>query len=143
MCRQPAEACAYERARAVPAYSRRLGFVDGDPAALLVVEYTGNTASEAQAAAQGLGRRGRILTELAEQADLWAVRKAGLGLLMSVPGDAKPITFMEDVAVPVEQLSRYGRGTSRTSALYRIARVPSEPHRSGAKLNSDLGGYCS
>ncbi|MFV1859756.1 MAG: FAD-binding and (Fe-S)-binding domain-containing protein, partial [Anaerolineales bacterium] len=102
-----------ERARAVPAYARRLGFVDGDPAALLVAEYTGNTASEAQAAAQELGRRGRILAETAEQADLWAVRKAGLGLLMSVSGDAKPITFMEDVAVPVEQLSRYVKEVDR------------------------------
>ncbi|MFQ5922661.1 MAG: FAD-binding and (Fe-S)-binding domain-containing protein [Anaerolineales bacterium] len=102
-----------KRARAVPAYSRRLGFVDGDPPALLVVEYTGNTPSEAQAAAQELGRRGRILADSAEQADLWAVRKAGLGLLMSVPGDAKPITFMEDVAVPVEQLSCYVKEADR------------------------------
>jgi FAD/FMN-containing dehydrogenase len=102
-----------ERARAVPAYASRLGFVDGDPTALLVIEYTGNSASEAQAAAQEFGRRGRILTEAEDQADLWAVRKAGLGLLLSVPGDAKPITFMEDVAVPVEQLSRYVREVDR------------------------------
>ena len=102
-----------ERARTVPAYARRLGFVEGDPTALLVVEYTGDTASEAQAAAEELGRRGKILSQLEEQADLWAVRKAGLGLLMSVPGDAKPITFMEDVAVPVEQLSRYVREVDR------------------------------
>ena len=42
-----------ERARTVPAYARRLGFVEGDPTALLVVEFTGDTASEAQAAAEG------------------------------------------------------------------------------------------
>jgi Fe-S oxidoreductase/FAD/FMN-containing dehydrogenase len=102
-----------ERARAVPAYARRLGFVDGDPTALLVVEYAGDTTSEVQAAAQALGHRGRSLSSKEEQADLWAVRKAGLGLLMSVPGDAKPITFMEDVAVPVEQLSRYVREVDR------------------------------
>lgn len=105
-----------ERARAIPSYSRRLGFVDGDPAALLVVEYTGDTLLEVQAATQELGRRGRILSDETEQADLWAVRKAGLGLLMSVPGDAKPITFMEDVAVPVEQLSRYVREADRLLA---------------------------
>jgi FAD/FMN-containing dehydrogenase/Fe-S oxidoreductase len=102
-----------ERARAVPAYARRLGFVEGDPAALLVVEYTGNSPSEARAAALELGRQARILADTAEQADLWAVRKAGLGLLMSVPGDAKPITFMEDVAVPVEQLSQYVKEADR------------------------------
>ena len=102
-----------ERARTVPAYARRLGFVEGDPTALLVVEYAGDTASEVQAAAEELGRRARILSQPEEQADLWAVRKAGLGLLMSVPGDSKPITFMEDVAVPVEQLSRYVREVDR------------------------------
>ena len=102
-----------ERAREVPAFARRLGFVEGDPTALLVIEYAGNTLLEAQAAAQDLGRRGRTLTTAEEQGDLWAVRKAGLGLLMSVPGDAKPITFMEDVAVPVEQLSQYVREVDR------------------------------
>ena len=90
-----------ERARAVPAYARRLSFVDGDPAALLVVEYTGESPSEAHSAAQEVGHRGRILTEVEEQADLWAVRKAGLGLLLSVPGDAKPITFMALAVAPI------------------------------------------
>lgn len=102
-----------ERARQVPAYARRLGFVEGDPQALLVVEYTGNTQAEALAQADQLRSRGRLLVNPREQGDLWAVRKAGLGLLMSVPGDAKPITFMEDVAVPVEQLGRYVREVDR------------------------------
>lgn len=105
-----------ERARAVPAYSRRLGFVEGDPQALLVVEYTGDTPQQAEAKAESLRSRGRLLLEPAEQNDLWTVRKAGLGLLMSVPGDAKPITFMEDVAVPVEQLGRYVREVERLLA---------------------------
>ncbi len=105
-----------ERARAVPAYSRRLGFVEGDPQALLVVEYTGDTPAEAAAKAQPLRSHGRLLTEPAEQGDLWAVRKAGLGLLMSVPGDSKPITFMEDVAVPVEKLGQYVREIDRLLA---------------------------
>ncbi len=41
------------------------------------------------------------------------MRKAGLGLLMSVPGDTKPITFIEDVAVPVENLTSYVREVDR------------------------------
>ena len=107
-----------QRARAVPAYSRKLGFVEGDPAALLVIEYTGDTPSEAAAKAQPLAGRGRVLSGLQEQADLWAVRKAGLGLLMSVPGEAKPITFMEDVAVPVAQLGAYVREVDRILAAH-------------------------
>lgn len=105
-----------ERARQVPAYSRRLGFVDGDPQTLLVVEFTGDTRAEALAKAGPMEARGRILVGREEQEDLWAVRKAGLGLLMSVPGAAKPITFMEDVAVPVEQLGNYVREVDRLLA---------------------------
>ncbi|MGH2606811.1 MAG: FAD-binding and (Fe-S)-binding domain-containing protein, partial [Anaerolineales bacterium] len=107
-----------QQARLVPAYSRKLGFVEGDPAALLIVEYTGDTLAEAQAAAGATARRGRILATAQAQADLWAVRKVGLGLLMSVPGDRKPITFIEDVAVPVERLGEYVREVERILAAH-------------------------
>lgn len=107
-----------QQARQVPAYARKLGFVDGDPAALLVVEYTGDSPSQARAAANGVSRRGRILADPEAQADLWAVRKVGLGLLMSVPGDRKPITFIEDVAVPVERLGEYVREVDRILAAH-------------------------
>ena len=40
----------------------------------------------------------------ARQANVWTVRKVGLGLLMSIKGDHKPIPFIEDAAVPVEHL---------------------------------------
>src|SRR5690606_6053687 len=43
----------------------------------------------------------------AQQNDVWIVRKAGLGLLMSIKGDYKPIPFIEDAAVPVEHLADY------------------------------------
>jgi Fe-S oxidoreductase len=43
----------------------------------------------------------------ARQEDVWSVRKAGLGLLMSVRGDHKPIPVIEDVSVPVEHLAEY------------------------------------
>lgn len=98
-----------EQARTVPAYARKLTFVEGAPAALLVVEYSGDSPEEALAAASTLAPRGRLLDNPDAQADLWAVRKAGLGLLMSVPSSKKPITFIEDVAVPVEMLGSYVR----------------------------------
>ncbi len=41
------------------------------------------------------------------QAKVWKVRKVGLGLLMSIKGDHKPIPFIEDAAVPVEHLAEY------------------------------------
>ncbi len=96
------------RAREIPAYARKMNFAQGDPAALLVVEYAGESAEQARAHAERLPE-GNLLEREQDQADLWAVRKVGLGLLMSIPGDTKPITFIEDVAVPVEKLGEYVR----------------------------------
>ena len=88
----------FERAKAIPAYARRMSFLEGDPAAVLVVEFEGENAKEAMMKANSL--RGATVLESPEaMADLWAVRKVGLGLLMSIPGDTKPVTFIEDVAV--------------------------------------------
>jgi Fe-S oxidoreductase len=83
-------------------------FARGDPAALLVVEYAGASLEQALSTASRL-EGGMLLEREEDQADLWAVRKVGLGLLMSIPGDIKPITFIEDVAVPVERLGEYVR----------------------------------
>ncbi len=101
-----------ERARQIPAYARRMGFLQGDPAALLVVEYSGSQLEKAIGQASKL-KNVLVLGSIEEQADLWAVRKVGLGLLMSVPGDLKPITFIEDVSVPVERLAEYVRRVDR------------------------------
>jgi len=104
--------------RASEEFGPRAAFVRGDPEALLVVEYDGPTAD---AAAEGLARLRASVRGLAEvsditevlgeagQADVWAVRKAGLAILMSVPGDAKPIAFVEDTAVPPERLGEFVR----------------------------------
>ncbi len=100
-------AALLERARQAPAYARKLGFLETIPPALLAVEFEGETLA---AAASGFARvpfRGRQLLEPAPQADFWEVRRGGLGLLMSVAGDVKPITFIEDVAVPVGALAEY------------------------------------
>lgn len=96
-----------DRARSVPEYARKAD-VFGDPAeALLIVEYSGETPGAARAAAGPFALRGRLIEDPRAQADLWAVRKAGLGLLLSVPGDRKPVSFIEDVAVPADRLAAY------------------------------------
>ena len=96
--------------------SRTRSWVQGDPAAVLAVEYYGDSEGEL------LGKLDELETLLgnlnlahtfsraiseAEQADVWNVRKAGLGLLMGVKGDSKPIAFVEDAAVPPERLPDY------------------------------------
>ena len=97
-------------------YSRMTGFIDGRPDSLLVVEFTGDSESEVEskvdACAAHVERRGfgystkKLLTP-GEQDMVWNVRKAGLGLMMNVPGDAKPLPFVEDTAVPPETLPQF------------------------------------
>jgi FAD/FMN-containing dehydrogenase/Fe-S oxidoreductase len=96
-------------ARSVPAYAKRLSFVQGDPAAILVIEFAGESSAEVEAKAARLGAQAVVARSQAEQDEVWAVRKVGLGLLMSRPGDAKPLPFIEDVAVPVESLGEFVR----------------------------------
>ena len=97
-------------------YSRMTGFIEGSPDSLLVVEFTGESESEveskvngceAQMAKRGLGYSTKKLLTPSEQAMVWNVRKAGLGLMMNVPGDAKPLPFVEDTAVPPETLPQF------------------------------------
>ncbi len=97
-------------------YRSLLTFVEGDPAALLIVEYYGESETELDTQMQMLRHSLKNATHTGnvtyavsakEQANVWAVRKAGLGLLSSARGNAKPLSFIEDAAVPVEHLADY------------------------------------
>ena len=99
-------------------YSRMMDFIEGDPAAVLIVEVTGESEVELkskldhieeQMQRRGLGYAIRRITRPEDQARVWAVRKAGLGLMMNAPGDAKPLPFVEDTAVAPEVLPEYVR----------------------------------
>lgn len=92
-------------------------FVEGSPNCVLMTEFTGTSEAELADKVARLrqhlksqGVPATAVTEaktLAQQADVWTVRKAGLGLLMSMKGDYKPLPFIEDAAVPVEHLADY------------------------------------
>ncbi len=103
-------------ARAQPEWARRLHFVEGDPEAVLLVEYYGQNETELARRLDHLvdhlrkrGWRGpvRRLLDPGRQADVWAVRKAGLNLLMGMRGEYKPVPGIEDVSVPQEKLAEY------------------------------------
>ncbi|MEO7761412.1 MAG: FAD-linked oxidase C-terminal domain-containing protein, partial [Casimicrobiaceae bacterium] len=47
------------------------------------------------------------MSDDAPQKNLWEVRKAGLNIMMSLKGDGKPVSFIEDCAVPLEHLAEY------------------------------------
>jgi FAD/FMN-containing dehydrogenase/Fe-S oxidoreductase len=94
----------------------RMGFIQGDPAAILMVEYAGDTdaemkdrieALEARRAQEHFGYASHIAYDPGEQQSIWKLRKAGLGLLFGVNGEAKPIAFIEDTAVDPKHLPEF------------------------------------
>lgn len=96
-----------------PLYARKLYFLEQPTEVLLMVEYMADSETELKsklatgeqfARAHGLGTGCTALTDEQVQADVWAIRKAGLPLLYSRPGDYKPVTFVEDTAVDPAQL---------------------------------------
>ena len=100
-------------ARGIPAYARQMGWVVGDPAALLVVEFSGDEPSVLREAARRIGDGLTIAESLEEQARVWNVRKVGLGLLDSRPQSARPVAFIEDCAIPVQKLGEFVREVER------------------------------
>jgi len=98
------------RAKSVPAYSSKLSFVTGNPAALLLIEFAGDDRNLLIEKSKKLGSEVILASTGDQQKQIWEVRKVGLGLLMSIVGDSKPLPFIEDVAVPVEHLGEFVRG---------------------------------
>ncbi len=94
-------------ARSVPAYASQLGFVQGDPEALLVVEFSGDDTSLLREKVLALRRDVLVAEGAEEQARVWNVRKVGLGILDSRPTSARPVAFIEDCAIPVERLGEF------------------------------------
>jgi len=104
-----------ECSRYVDAFPRAPGITGRrDPAAVLYVEYHESSA-EALKARFGVlaevtpGVPTRLVTDGPGMADAWKLRKAGEPLLHGLPGARKPLTFVEDNAVPVENLAEFVR----------------------------------
>ena len=103
-------------------------FIEGDPGAVLVIEFdaASEEAAEARAAAcqaaleeAGYGYAFPRLRTAAEKKSAWELRKAGLGVLMGKRGDVKPITIVEDTAVAVDDLPAYIRDFAAIMAKHR------------------------
>ncbi len=104
-----------DRGREALGSSRNLSFIEGDPGAMLVVEFYGESEDELTArmnalkADIGLAYACVNILDRVGQAAVWNVRKGGLGLLMSTRGDAKPIPFVEDPAVDPSVMGEFVR----------------------------------
>jgi FAD/FMN-containing dehydrogenase/Fe-S oxidoreductase len=90
-------------------------FVKGDPKAILVVEIARDNFSEMEEEVQrlisrltdtGLGYHFPLISG-EDVSKVWALRKAGLGLLSNMPGDPKPVAVIEDTAVDVLDLPAF------------------------------------
>jgi FAD/FMN-containing dehydrogenase/Fe-S oxidoreductase len=120
-------------ARSVQAAAGQLGFVQGDPStssgrdpgALLVVEFSGDDPALLREKVRALGNvsgRGDVIVaeSAAEQANVWAVRKMGLGIIDSRPTLVRPLAFIEDCAIPVERLGEFVREVERILAAHGV-----------------------
>ena len=91
-------------------------FLKGEPDAILLVEFAGEERDAPLAKLRrlvelmaDLGLPGSVVevTNATLQKEIWEVRKAGLNIMMSMKGDGKPVSFIEDCAVPLEHLAEY------------------------------------
>jgi len=92
-------------------------FVHGDPRALLIVEFSGpdggrlsNDLNKLEELLGDLGHPDVVVRAESDdfQRRIWGVRKASMNVVMSMKGDRKPVSFIEDCTVPLEHLAEYG-----------------------------------
>lgn len=105
-----------EAGRQNPLLAESCAFIPGRPGALLAIEFSGDRAEEVLHAVDAVamdrdvvaGTRDVVkLVDASRQAALWNLRKSGLGLLMSRPGDDQSYAFVEDTAVDPRRLKDY------------------------------------
>jgi len=118
-----------ELAREIPLFAPTVArFVKGEPDALLLVEFAGDDHGEQLASLRQLvelmesqSENQRHPSSVVEAVDpsfqqaVWEVRASGLNIMMSMKGDAKPVSFIEDCAVALEDLAEY---TARLSEVF-------------------------
>ncbi len=103
--------------RNIPIYRATIDrMLIGDPDSLLIVEFHGDAYApliekldQLDELMSDLGHPGAVVraADAGFQADIAAVREAGLNIMMSMKGDGKPVSFIEDCAVDLEDLADY------------------------------------
>ncbi len=97
------------------------------PEAILLVEFSGEELAPLEKKVKDLvslmadlGHPGCVVDMIQAEAqkNLWEVRKAGLNIMMSLKGDGKPVSFIEDCAVPLESLAEYTQGLTEVFSKY-------------------------
>jgi len=114
-----------ELGRSIPIFRATIdNMLIGEPDSLLIVEFHGHAdaplyagLANLEALMADLGLPGQVVRALDAkfQADIASVREAGLNIMMSMKGDGKPVSFIEDCAVNLEDLADY---TERLNAVF-------------------------
>ena len=103
-------------------------FIQGEPKAILIAELVAESDEKLDE------KTGQLIDELKKNgygyhypvlkgediSRIWGLRKAGLGLLSNIPGDAKPVPLIEDTAVDVNDLSGYIREMNDLLAKHNL-----------------------
>ena len=151
-CSAPTSRCSGARSPTSP---------EGQPNCLLLVEFAGDDLAALRAdlkrldacmADHGFPDAVVEVVEPARQRQVWDVREACLNIMMSMKGDGKPVSFIEDCAVPLEHLADYTdavtelfarHGTRRHLVRPRLRRLPARPpdpqHEGGGRRPGDAG----
>lgn len=99
-----------EMGRKSPSLRGQLNWLTGDPKAILIVEMEGISSAEVQsklsAFAQDM-KHAIILTDPTSISNVWALRKSGLGILLSKRSYSRAIAFIEDISVSPYKLSAF------------------------------------
>ena len=91
-------------------------FLEGNPAAILIVEFYGDTLEDvmerpkqmiAQLKSNNFGYAYPLFPEGKAYEDVWVIRKKGLGLMLGIKGNKKPLAFIEDAGIPSQHLPKY------------------------------------
>jgi len=106
-------------ARGIPAYARQMGWMAGDPAALFVVEFSGDDFQSIKDNLKKIGETLFVAESQEAQTFVWNIRKMGLGILDSRPQAERPVAFIEDCAVPVENLGDFVRDVEKILAEHK------------------------
>jgi FAD/FMN-containing dehydrogenase/Fe-S oxidoreductase len=111
--------------RSIPIYRKTIDdMLIGEPESLLIVEFHGfddatllGQLDRLEEMMKDFGLPATVVraTNASFQADIARVREAGLNIMMSMKGDGKPISFIEDTAVPLEELADY---TERLNTVF-------------------------
>jgi len=101
-------------------------FIDGEPGAVMIVEFARHSEEETDLAAAGLIKALKTagygysypVVKGNDMKKVWALRKAGLGILGNMKGGGRPVSLVEDTSVKVEDLPAYMREFSEMLSKY-------------------------